>query len=106
MRSQQRAVTNLLPARRSPLTGRARKRPWRYRWPDDIRDEVLARLLKLNAERAKEEQLAGMTVAATAQPKRRKGERANRRGAGAGAGRFSPAGAERFVLLNWRAACR
>ena len=25
--------------------------PWRYRWPDDLRDEVLARLLGLNKER-------------------------------------------------------
>ncbi len=42
--------------------GRARwrKKPWRYRWPDDIRDEVLARLLALNAERAEEERLEGM----------------------------------------------
>ena len=32
-----------------------RKKPWRYRWPDEVRDEVLARLLELNAERAKEE---------------------------------------------------
>ena len=31
--------------------GRKRK-PYRYRWPDDIRDEVLARLLELNAKRA------------------------------------------------------
>ena len=36
-----------------------RKRPYRYRWPDDVRDEVLARLLELNAERAAEEALAG-----------------------------------------------
>lgn len=36
-----------------------RKKPWRYRWPDDFRDEVLASLLELNAERAKEEALAG-----------------------------------------------
>ena len=28
-----------------------RKRPYRYRWPDDVRDEILARLLELNAER-------------------------------------------------------
>ena len=26
---------------------------WRYRWPDEFRDEVLARLLELNALRAK-----------------------------------------------------
>ena len=41
-------------------TGR-RKKPWRYRWPEDIRDEVLARLLALNATRAAEERLAGKT---------------------------------------------
>jgi hypothetical protein len=32
------------------ITGR-RKLPWRYRWPDSVRDDVLARLLALNAER-------------------------------------------------------
>jgi hypothetical protein len=31
----------------------------RYRWPDSTRDEVLARLLKLNAQRAEQERLAG-----------------------------------------------
>ena len=31
-----------------------RKKPYRYRWPDEIRDEVLARLLELNAKRANE----------------------------------------------------
>ncbi len=35
--------------------GRRKKKPWRYRWPDDIRDVVLARLLGLNAQRAKEQ---------------------------------------------------
>ena len=39
-----------------------RKKPYRYRWPDEIRDEVLARLLALNAERAREERLAGRDV--------------------------------------------
>jgi len=29
-----------------------RRKPWRYRWPDEIRDEVLGRLLALNKERA------------------------------------------------------
>lgn len=43
---------------------RRRRRPWRYRWPDEIRDEVLARLLALNAARAQEEQLAGEAAAA------------------------------------------
>ena len=32
-----------------------KKKPYRYRWPDDVRNEVLARLLELNAERAAEE---------------------------------------------------
>ncbi len=39
-----------------------RKKPWRYRWPDEVRDEVLARLLRLNGERAREEELAGLRV--------------------------------------------
>lgn len=30
---------------------RLRKKPWRYRWPDGIRDIVLARLLELNQKR-------------------------------------------------------
>jgi hypothetical protein len=36
---------------------------YRYRWPDNVRDEVLARLLALNAERAEEEQFAGAAAA-------------------------------------------
>lgn len=43
-----------------------KKKPWRYRWPDDFRDEVLARLLELNEQRAKEEKLAGKTAEAKA----------------------------------------
>jgi hypothetical protein len=39
--------------------GRQRKKPWRYRWPDDFRDEVLARLLELNKQRAEQEALQG-----------------------------------------------
>jgi hypothetical protein len=37
----------------------------RYFWPAPIRDEVLARLLALNAERAEVERKAGLTAAAT-----------------------------------------
>jgi hypothetical protein len=48
-----------------------RRKPWRYRWPDEIRDEVLGRLLELNAQRAKEEALAGAAASETARPKRR-----------------------------------
>ena len=36
-----------------------KKKPWRYRWPDGVRDEVLARLMALNGKRALEEKLAG-----------------------------------------------
>jgi hypothetical protein len=57
-----------------------KKKPYRYRWPDDVRDEVLGRLLLLNAERAKDEQLAG---AATASPtKRSKKRESTKRGGG------------------------
>ena len=41
-----------------------RKKPYRYRWPDAVRDEVLARLLELNAERAEEERLSGAAAGA------------------------------------------
>ncbi len=40
-------------------TWKKRKKPWRYRWPDEINDEVLARLLDLNAQRSDEERIAG-----------------------------------------------
>jgi hypothetical protein len=36
-----------------------KKKPYRYRWPDEVRDDVLARLLELNAERAAEEARSG-----------------------------------------------
>ena len=39
-----------------------KKKPYRYRWPDPVRDEVLARLLALNAERAAEEARAGASA--------------------------------------------
>ena len=37
-----------------------KKKPWRYRWPDEVRDEVLARLLDLNEKRYEEEVAAGL----------------------------------------------
>ena len=36
-----------------------RKKPWRYRWPDEVHDDVLALLIELNAERAAAEQRSG-----------------------------------------------
>lgn len=52
---------------------RRRKKPYRYRWPDELRDEVLARLLVLNRERAiAEGQVPTATELPTrAAPKRR-----------------------------------
>ena len=41
-----------------------RKKPYRYRWPDEVRDEVLARLLELNAERSATEQILGTETTA------------------------------------------
>jgi hypothetical protein len=48
-------------------SGRAKKKKYRYRWPDDVRDEVLARLLELNRQRASEE---GQMVAEAAPKKK------------------------------------
>ena len=42
-----------------------KKKPYRYRWPDPIRDEVLARLLALNAKRSAEEARTGTASQAT-----------------------------------------
>jgi hypothetical protein len=49
-----------------------RKKPLRYRWPDDVRDKVLARLLELNAKRAKEEARAGLVNSNKSSGKRSK----------------------------------
>jgi hypothetical protein len=53
-----------------------RKKPWRYRWPDDVQAEVLARLLELNAERARAEARSGAAVTG------KRGRKPGRRGAG------------------------
>ena len=47
-----------------------RKKPYRYRWPDATRDEVLARLLELNAARAAEEARAGASTTGRIRPGR------------------------------------
>ncbi len=51
---------------------RQRKKPWRYRWPDDFRDEVLARLLELNKLRDVQQQLAVAEAVKPKTPKPRK----------------------------------
>jgi hypothetical protein len=37
-----------------------KKKRYRYRWPDEVRDDILARLLILNQYRYEEEVLAGL----------------------------------------------
>ncbi len=62
-------------------TSRRRRKPWRYRWPDDFRDEVLARLLELNRQRAIEEGqlLSDSQSSVRAKKASRKGARAKSR---------------------------
>ncbi|HSO00551.1 MAG TPA: type IIL restriction-modification enzyme MmeI [Candidatus Nanopelagicales bacterium] len=49
--------------------GKKRKRkPYRHRWPDDVRDEVLARLIELNRARAEDEKKRGLAVTRKARP--------------------------------------
>ena len=42
----------------------ARKERYRHRWPDEVRDEVLARLVELNAQLAAEETSWGRATGA------------------------------------------
>jgi hypothetical protein len=60
---------------------RKRKKRYRYGWPDEMRDEVLARLLALNQERAREEARSG---AAAEQLKPARAGRKNRKAPGPG----------------------
>ena len=53
----------------------AKKKPYRYRWPNEVRDDVLARLLKLNAERAAAEAREGPTDPKTVTKRRPRGQR-------------------------------
>jgi hypothetical protein len=48
-----------------------KKKRYRYRWPDEIRDDVLARLLVLNQQRYEEEVLAGLHDKESSRTKRR-----------------------------------
>ncbi len=52
----------------TPASGRGRKKPWRYRWPDEVRDDVLSRLLDLNKKRSETEKLAGAAQATKPKP--------------------------------------
>ena len=64
------------PVPQSSPAGRGKRKPWRYRWPDEFRDEILARLLELNKQRAEEERLSGQA----AEPVPRRGNPGGRSG--------------------------
>lgn len=55
-----------------PAGKRRKKKPWRYRWPDAFRDEVLALLLDLNKQRAEAEKAATATKPKPAKATRKK----------------------------------
>lgn len=55
--------------------GRRRGKSTRYRWPDEVRDEVLARLLALNAERAHQEAQSALAFDSPTPPIKGKGGR-------------------------------
>jgi hypothetical protein len=59
-----------------------KKKPWRLRWPDEFRDEVLARLLELNEHRHQEELLVARGEGLGEKGKTKKGGRGKRKKAG------------------------
>jgi hypothetical protein len=59
-----------------PTTGRQRKKPWRYRWPDAFRDEVLALLQELNKQRAAAEKKGTCALPKPTKGGGRKGKKA------------------------------
>jgi hypothetical protein len=63
--------------------GRPRRKKYRYRWPDEVRDDVLSRLLELNRQRALDEgQLpwAPLVFAGAADPDQQKSSGRKKRG--------------------------
>jgi hypothetical protein len=74
------------------------KLPWRYCWPDDTRDDILARLLALNAQRAELERLTGLS---SATPSRRGPDSATAEGSDSTAA--PPAKAKRAKKASKRA---
>ena len=75
------------------VDGPGRRRKYRYRWPDLIRDEVLARLLALNAQRAEAERLGGLAAAQAEATKLGRRSKGRGRKPSGGADLFEP-GAE------------
>jgi hypothetical protein len=58
-------------------SGRQKKKPWRYRWREEIHDEVLARLLDLNQKRAEAEILGGKAADKSRKTTKRQKHKAN-----------------------------
>jgi hypothetical protein len=84
-------------------SGRKKKKPWRFRWSDEVRDEVLARLLKLNAERAEQELLAGEAVAKSAKPAKKSTAKVSKAGKmQLGLGLTTPGTTERKLPTDFR----
>jgi len=52
-------------------SGNKRKKPWRYRWPDLVQDDILARLLELNRRRAESERERGSAATVAREPEKR-----------------------------------
>jgi isoaspartyl peptidase/L-asparaginase-like protein (Ntn-hydrolase superfamily) len=76
--------------RKLRLPGMECRQTWRYRWPDVVRDDVLARLLALNAERFAEEVAQGLH--SKGQGKARSVGKVARAGGGKGGAATSTAG--------------
>jgi N-6 DNA Methylase len=56
----------------STSRGGGKKKPWRYRWPEEVHDEVLARLLDLNQKRYEAEILGGKQAENKAKSKQKR----------------------------------
>jgi hypothetical protein len=67
-----------------------KKKPYRYRWPNETREEVLARLIALNQARHQEERLSGASAGAAPAQARRDAPASARRDASASARRDAP----------------
>ena len=66
-----------------PFLGSKKRLYWRYRWPDAVRDDILARLLALNAEHYEEEVNLGLHSKGVKQASKATSKRKNKSGSSA-----------------------
>ncbi len=78
----------------------SKKLPWRHRWPDAIRDDVLARLLALNAERYAEEQAMGLQGKGGKTPTKANARSSQRRGRAAKASQTATADSQQVEQMG------